>query len=191
MKLHQPDELLQDVNEALQLLKEGNARFTKGELANKDSYAKDREILKDGQKPFAAIVTCADSRVSPEIFFDQKLGDVFIVRNAGNVCDATALGSVEYAVEHLGTKLVVVCGHSKCGAVTAAVQGGDLPPNIKQITDQIQPAVARSNGDVDAAIHFNVEEMVKLVEADEIIKHEKAKVVGAYYDVHTGEVSWL
>lgn len=190
MNMHKPDQLIQNINEALQLLKEGNERYLKGELANKDSYVDDREVLKDGQKPFAVIVTCSDSRVAPEIFFDQKLGDIFIIRNAGNVCDVTALGSIEYAVEHLGTRLVVVCGHSKCGAVTAAVQGGHLPPNIKSITDRIQPAVARG-GDVDAVIHFNVEEMVKIVQADEIIQHEGATVVGAYYDVHTGAVSWL
>lgn len=189
MKMHQPAELIQDTDQALQLLKEGNERYVKGQLADKGSYAADRDVLNGGQKPFAVIVTCADSRVAPEIYFDQKLGDIFIIRNAGNVCDATALGSIEYAVEHLGTRLVVIAGHSKCGAVTAAVQGGELPPNIKQITDQIQPAVAKG-GDVDKVIHSNVDEMVKIVQADEIIQHLGAKVVGAYYDIHTGEVSW-
>lgn len=189
MKMHTAAELIQDTNQALTLLKEGNQRYTSGQLADKNSYKEDREILKDGQKPFAVVVTCADSRVAPEIYFDQKVGDIFVVRNAGNVCDTTALGSIEYAVEHLGTRLVVVCGHSKCGAVTAAVQGGDLPPNIKFITDQIQPAVAKG-GDVDAVIHNHVDEMVEIVKKDEIIQHLGATVVGAYYDIHTGEVSW-
>lgn len=191
MKMHQPNELIQDAAQALAMLKEGNERYVKGELANKDGYTADREVLKDGQKPFAVIVTCADSRVAPEIFFDQKLGDIFVIRNAGNVCDPTALGSLEYAVEHLGTRLIVVCGHSKCGAVTAAVAGGELPPNLQQIIDHIKPAAARSDGDVDKAIHANVDEMVAVVKADDIVGQFGATVAGAHYDVHTGEVSWL
>lgn len=191
MKMHQADELIQDPKEAAALLKEGNERYIKGEMVNKDSYTSDREILKGGQKPFAIVVTCADSRVAPEIFFDQKLGDIFVIRNAGNICDATALGSLEYAVEHLGTRLIVICGHSKCGAVTAAVQGGELPPNLQQIIDHIKPAASKSGGDVDKAIHDNVEEMVNIVKDDAIVKQEGATVVGAHYDVHTGEVSWL
>ena len=190
MKIHQPAELIQDAKVALQMLKEGNERYLKGDLTSKATYAADREVLATGQKPFAVIVTCADSRVAPEIFFDQKLGDIFIVRNAGNVADPTALGSLEYAVEHLKSKLVVVCGHSKCGAVTAACSGGDLPPNIKSITDRIQPAVAKG-GDVDVVIHNNVRVMVDMIKADEFVKKNDVTVVGAYYDVHTGVVEWL
>lgn len=190
MKIHGPAELVQDVNVATQMLKEGNERYLKGETLDRSTYAEDRKVLSTGQKPFAVIVTCSDSRVAPEIYFDQKLGDLFIIRNAGNVCDATALGSIEYAVEHLGTRLVVICGHSSCGAVTAAVQGGELPPNIKSITDRIQPAVAKG-GDVDQVIRQNVAEMVAITKDDEILKHEGATVVGAYYDISTGEVSWL
>ena len=192
MKIHQPAELIQDANVALQMLKEGNERFLKGQLCDKGTYATDREVLNGGQKPFAVVLTCADSRVAPEIFFDQKLGDIFIIRNAGNVADNTALGSLEYAVEHLHSPLVVVCGHSKCGAVNAAcANGGEgLPPNIKSITDRIQPAVAKG-GDVDTVIRNNVGIMVEQVKADDIVKHKGAKVVGAYYDIHTGVVSWL
>jgi len=190
MKCHKPSELIQDANESLQLLKEGNERYLKGELNDKSSYTEDREVLCTSQKPFAVIVTCSDSRVAPEIFFDQKLGDIFIIRNAGNVVDSTTLGSIEYAVEHLKSPLVVVCGHSKCGAVTAACSGGELPPNIKSITDRIQPAVEKG-GDVDAVIHQNVEVMVDTVKADETIQHLNITVVGAYYDIHTGVVEWL
>ena len=189
MKIHQPGELIEDAQAALQMLKEGNERYLKGQLISKSSHKADREVLSTGQKPFAVVVTCSDSRAVPEIFFDQKLGDIFIIRNAGNIADATTLGSIEYAVEHLKTKLVVVCGHSKCGAVTAAHSGGHLPPNIQHIVNYIKPAVARG-GDVDKAIHNNVEEMVKRVKADEIIKHLGATVIGAYYDIHTGEVIW-
>ena len=190
MVTHKPGELVQDGNAALQMLKEGNERFLKGSLCEKNTYAEDREVLKDGQKPFAVVLTCSDSRVAPEIFFDQKPGDIFIVRNAGNVVDPTALGSIEYAIEHLKSPLIVVCGHSKCGAVTAACGGGELPPNIQSIADRIKPAVAKG-GDVDQVIHQNVEVMVEQVKDDEFVKHLKTKVVGAYYDIHTGVVSWL
>lgn len=190
MKIHQPAELIQDANTALQILKEGNERYLKGSLCDKGTYAADREFLNSAQKPFAVVVTCSDSRVAPEIFFDQKLGDIFVVRNAGNVVDNTVLGSIEYAVEHLKSTLVVVCGHSKCGAVTAACSGGHLPPNIKSVTDRIQPAVEKG-GDVDAVIRRNVGVMVDTVKADEFVKHLGVTVVGAYYDIHTGVVSWL
>ena len=190
MKCHKPLELIQDANESLQLLKEGNERYLEGELSDKSSYEEDREALSGSQKPFAVVVTCSDSRVAPEIFFDQKLGDIFIVRNAGNVVDNTTLGSIEYAVEHLKSPLVVVCGHSKCGAVTAACAGGELPPNIQSIADRIKPAVEKG-GDVDEVIHHNVGVMVDHIKADEIIQHLNITVVGAYYDIHTGVVEWL
>ena len=191
MKIHKPEELIEDAKIALQMLKAGNERYVKGELIDKSSYKADREILSGGQKPFAVVITCSDSRVAPEIFFDQKHGDIFVIRNAGNVADATALGSMEYAVEHLKSKLVVVCGHSKCGAVIAACSGGDeLPPNIKHIVEHIKPAVERG-GDADTVIRHNVEVMVERVKADDIVKKSGATVVGAYYDIHTGEVEWL
>jgi carbonic anhydrase len=191
VKIHQPGELIDDATLALQMLKEGNERYQKGVLIDKSTYKVDREVLNNAQKPFAVVVTCADSRVAPEIFFDQKLGDVFIIRNAGNIVDTTTLGSVEYAVEHLKSKLVVVIGHSKCGAVTAAHSGdAHLPPNIKSIVEHIKPAIARG-GDLDKAIYNNVEEMVNRIKADEIVKHLGVTVVGAYYDIYTGEVKWL
>ena len=188
-KIHQPAELIEDANLALQMLKDGNERYLKGALIPKTSYSADREILKDGQKPFAVILTCSDSRAVPEIFFDQKLGDIFVIRNAGNIADTAVLGSIEYAVEHLKAKLVVVCGHSKCGAVTAACANEELPPNIQYIVDNIKPAVEGS--DVDAAINKNVRLIVDKIKGNEIVKHEKAVVVGAYYDIHTGKVKWF
>lgn len=190
MKLHQPGEYIKDAQLAIEMLKEGNERYLAGDMCAKDSYVDDREVLDTGQKPFAVVLCCSDSRVAPEIFFDQKLGDLFVIRNAGNVADQTALGSIEYAVEHLGSPLVVICGHSKCGAVTAAYEGGELPPNIRSITDRILPA-CKMGGDVDEVIHNHVNVMVEQVKNDEILKHMKAVVVGAYYDVHTGEVVWL
>ena len=188
--MHSPAELIKDADSALQLLKEGNERYVQGKLVAKDSYAADREILNSGQKPFAVILTCSDSRAAPEIFFDQKLGDIFTIRNAGNIADTTALGSLEYAVEHLKAPLVVVIGHSKCGAVTAAHEGGKLPPNIEHIVGYIKPAVAKG-GDVDETIHANVEVMVERIKEDKIVEHLGVTVVGAYYDIHTGKVTWL
>lgn len=189
MEARSLDTLVTSADKALTMLKEGNARYLKGELKPKDSYSADREILKDGQNPFAVVLCCSDSRVSPEIFFDQMLGDLFVVRNAGNIVEQTVLGSIEYAVEHLKTPLVVVCGHSHCGAVTAAHQGGELPQNIKAIADLIQPAVDMG-GDVDQVIRKNIELMKMQVERDEIVKHMGARVVGAYYDIHSGVVSF-
>jgi carbonic anhydrase len=190
MKIHQPAELIQDANVALQMLKEGNERYLKGELIQKNSYKEDRKILDGGQKPFAVILTCSDSRAAPEIFFDQKLGDIFVIRNAGNVADTEGLGSIEYATEHLKTKLVVVCGHTKCGAVTAAHSGGEFPPNIRRIVEFIEPAV-KKGGDLDKIIHNHVESMVTRIKADEIIKKLGVTVVGACYDIHSGAVEWL
>jgi carbonic anhydrase len=190
MKIHQPTELIENAQTAFMMLKEGNERFLTGELIDKGTYKADRELLKDGQMPFAVILTCSDCRVAPEIFFDQKLGDIFVVRNAGNIVDTTALGSLEYAVEILKCRLIVVCGHTKCGAVMAACFHHDLPPNIKYITDHIKPAID-IGGDVDKIIQQNVTIMVEQIQSDEIVKQLKVPVTGACYDVHTGEVQWL
>jgi len=190
MKIHQPTERIEDPNVALQMLKEGNERYLKGKLTDKTDYKEEREVLDNEQDPFAVILTCSDSRVAPEIFFDQKLGDIFVIRNAGNVADTEGLGSIEYAAEHLKTKLVVVCGHSHCGAVTAAYSGGEFPPNIKRIVELIKPAVEKGGG-LDKVIRSNVEVMVNKIKADSMIARLGVKVVGAYYDIHSGEVQWL
>ena len=190
MKLHQPTELITDPDVALQMLKDGNKRFLKGELIEKTDYREMRTALSSEQKPFAVILTCSDSRVAPEIFFDQKLGDIFIIRNAGNIADMTAHGSLEFAVDKLKTRLIVVCGHTNCGAVTSAHTGGEFPPNIQHIVDHIKPAV-EMGGDVDNIIHNNVRVMVEKIKADEIVKNLEVSVVGAYYDVYSGEVNWL
>ena len=190
MNIHQPTERIADPNVALQMLKDGNERYLKGNLTEKTDYKEERDALDNEQDPFAVILTCSDSRVAPEIFFDLKLGDIFVIRNAGNVVDTEALGSIEYAVEHLKTKLVVVCGHRHCGAVTAAYSGGEFPKNIKRIVELIRPAVEKG-GDLDKVIHNNVEVMVEKIKTDEIIRHLGVKVVGAYYDIHSGVVEWL
>jgi carbonic anhydrase len=190
MKIHQPMELIEDVNEALQILKDGNERYIKGEFIHRDGYNTDRAVLSNGQKPFAVILTCSDSRVAPEIFFDQKLGSIFVIRNAGNIVDMTVLGSLEYAVDFLKSRLVVVCGHSKCGAVMAACSDEEFPPNIKHIVKHIRPAV-KKGGDIDKIIRNNVEVMVEQIKANDTVKKMGVLVIGAYYDIHSGLVEWL
>ena len=131
-------------NEALQKLIDGNKRFVTGQFALKDLGDARREELVKGQKPFAVILTCSDSRVPPEHIFDQGLGDIFVVRNAGNVVDPVTLGSIEYAVEHLLAPLVVVLGHDYCGAVKAAVDGGEAPGSIGAIIAKLLPSVEKA-----------------------------------------------
>src|SRR5947209_2306854 len=115
---------------AIKLLKEGNGRFAQGKLAAKDTGANRRALLAKGQHPFAVVLTCADSRVAPELVFDQGLGDLFVLRVAGNITDPFTLGSIEYAVEHLHTPLIVVLGHENCGAVAAALTKVEFPGNL-------------------------------------------------------------
>ena len=179
-----------DFNTALQSLKEGNERFISGNLLPKDTYAEDRKILYEGQHPFAVVFCCSDSRVVPEIIFDQKLGDLFVIRNAGNVVDEDVLGSIEYAVEHLGTPLVVVLGHSCCGAVTATCQGGDLPGHIVDIVQRIRPAIS-TGCCIDDNARRHAQRTAQLIEEDEIVHHVGAKVKAAFYDIGSGKVEWL
>ena len=190
MRIHEPDEHIENTQTAFLMLKEGNDRYMRGELIDKSTYKTDREILSGGQNPFAAVLTCSDSRVAPEIFFDQKPGDLFVVRNAGNIADATALGSLEYAVEYLKTRLIVVCGHSNCGAVTAACSGKEFSPNISKIIRHIHPAVKLGEG-VEEVITYNIGNMVKNIKSNKVIIKNKVMVTGAFYDVHTGVVQWL
>jgi len=191
MKTHKSGESIQDSNVALQMLKDGNKRYLDGQLMDRSTYDEDREILAEGQAPYAVIVTCSDSRVVPEIYFDVHKGSIFVIRNAGNIADTTALGSLEYAVEVLGTRLVVVVGHSACGAVEAACAGDPLPPNIQHIIDHIKPAVESSGGDVGACINTNVGVMVDKIANNEFVKNNNAMVVGARFDIHSGKVVWL
>ncbi len=181
---------MESFESAIQSLKAGNERFVTGHLSPKNTYAEDRKVLCEGQHPFAVVLCCSDSRVAPEIIFDQKLGDLFVIRNAGNVVDDDVLGSIEYAVEHLGTPLVVVLGHSYCGAVTATCQGGKLPGHIPDIVKRIRPSISTEYG-IDDNARRHARWMAMLIEDDEIVKHVGAKVVAAFYDLSTGKVEWL
>ena len=171
-------------------LKEGNVRFVMGKSTRKEDYSADRERFALGQRPFAVVLCCSDSRVPAEILFDQGLGDLFVIRNAGNVVDEDVLGSVEYAVEHLHTKLVVVLGHSNCGAVTATHQGGELPGHIKSIAERIRPSL-QSACCIDDNARRHAQRMAQLIAENEIVKHEKTQVLAAFYDVRSGVVDWM
>lgn len=179
-----------DSQKALKQLKEGNARFVSGNLTPKDDYAALREKLYAGQHPFAVVLCCSDSRVAPEIIFDQKLGDLFVIRNAGNIVDEEVLGSIEYAVEHLETPLVVVMGHAACGAVTATCQGDDLPSHIFDLAKRIKPSI-NSGCCIDDNARRHAQRMAQLIEEDEIVHHVGAKVVAAFYNLESGKVEWL
>jgi carbonic anhydrase len=183
-------------------LMEGNRRFVAGTTQTHD-VVRLRHDLAGGQHPKAIVLACSDSRVAPELLFDKSLGDLFVVRSAGNVSDEIGRGSIEYAVEHLGANLVVVLGHQKCGAVTAACSGNKMPsPNLQAIVDHIAPAVAKArtkandNELVEAAVRENVLQSAHdLLAGSELLRnavHEgKIEIVEAVYSLDTGEVTTL
>ena len=183
-------------DEALNRLKAGNERFANNKVSAGKPVAARRAETAQAQHPFAIIVGCADSRTAPEIIFDQNIGDLFVIRTAGNLVDDYALGSIEYAVEHLGTRLIVVLGHQRCGAVTAALSGGSAPGHINSLVRDIQPAVAASRGkEGDAltnAIHENDAEVAAKIRKEAELGELAAqvRVVEGYYDLDTGKVEW-
>ena len=186
---------------ALTELLAGNQRYLDGDSDEVRRMADRREAVAAKQEPFATIVSCSDSRVPPEIVFDHGLGDLFVVRTAGHVVDAAALGSIEYAADHLHTPIIMVLGHKACGAVAAAVeavQGRDVPAYLYRLIAEIGPAAAvglAQEGDpVENAVRANVQETVaELSESRPIlaglIERGLLGIVGAYYDLDTGEVS--
>lgn len=187
--------------DALALLGQGNQRYVSGHLEHPRQSPERRTELATSQAPSAVIIGCSDSRTSPEVLFDQGLGDLFVIRVAGNVVDDHALGSIEYAAEHLGTRLIVVLGHERCGAVKAAkesIAAGSVPhDHIASLVDAIRPAVeATVGGDAEATCKANVHDVVLALRACEPVLHELAdkaqiQVVGAYYDLDTGVVTFL
>lgn len=190
-----PDSLWED------LLK-GNVRFVAGEPRERTLIAT-RQQLAYGQHPGVIVLTCSDSRVCPELIFDKSLGDIFVVRTAGNVADPVALGSIEYAAEHLHATLLLILGHEKCGAVAAAASGQAMPtPNLEAIVDRIRPAVekakARAAGDdlAHVAMELNVHQSTQnLLEESPILQDlvhgGKLRIVKAVYDLGSGQVTTL
>lgn len=188
-------------DEALRRLLEGNDRFVAQELRHPNRGEELRLRLAEGQHPFAVIVGCADSRVPPELLFDEGLGDLFVIRNAGNVVDATALASVEYGVAFLGVALVMVLGHESCGVVTAAVKidhdHQDVPGHLGTLIAAVRPALEQvgNGGDdlIDRTVvaHIGVQ-VARLRAADPILSRAvqagTVRVVGARYDLDRGRV---
>lgn len=194
-------------DQALATLKEGNAKFlTDSPLRAVQGRARRLEIAR-GQAPFAVLVSCSDSRVPPEVLFGRGLGELFIVRNAGNTVDTVALGSIEYAIAVLGVPLIVVLGHERCGAVDAALSVVErntvFPGSLNQMIEPILPAalLARSTGAkgealLDAAVRENIRRVVTRISNSEPvlmnpIKSGKVKVIGARYDLDDGEVEFF
>jgi carbonic anhydrase len=189
-------------DEALKRLVQGNARFVAGHMTHvaPEHVASVRRAVAKGQRPFAVIVGCSDSRVGPEIVFDQGLGDIFVIRTAGEVVDDASLGSIEYAVEHLGSPLIVVLGHERCGAVSAAVASAKEPGHIATVLKAIEPAVEQTKGKpgdpVENAVRAQALDVAKqLREATPILAERvqsgKLKIVAARYDLDTGKVEVL
>lgn len=195
-------------DQAIERLKEGNRRFVADQPVQPDISSKRRMAIAQGQAPFAAIVACADSRAGPEQLFGAGLGELFVVRTAGNYIDTAGMGSLEFGVSALGAPVIVVLGHERCGAVKAAVSvvkdnaklPGSLGPMVEPIIPAVLQAKADSHGDgdlVEASGHANVKRVVARLRTtsspllEESIKSGKVKVVGAYYDLDTGTVDFF
>src|SRR6266576_2945172 len=185
---------------ALAELKEGNKHHVAHRYSHPHETAERQRQLTTGQYPHAQILSCADSRVPPEIIFDQGLGDLFVVRVAGNVATDTEIGSLEYGAEHLHIPLLVVLGHESCGAVTAAVQGGEAEGHIAALVNLIKPAVQKSRESAGDPVANAVRTNVKLVVAQlrssapvlsKLVADGKLKIVGGVYSLETGKVTWL
>lgn len=184
--------------EVFKRLKEGNERFVSDNLNPDYQHKQRREMLVKGQKPDAVILSCSDSRIVPEIIFDAGLGELFIIRVAGNVANPSSIASIEFAVSYLGVKVVVVLGHQDCGAVTAAAKGGDNGKNINILFSFIQPAIqsAPKNATIDDIVKEHAALTAKeLINKSEIIKNaidkNELKVVHAFYRMDSGKVDFL
>jgi carbonic anhydrase len=185
-------------DDAMNELKNGNKRFTDGKLENTD-YKEQVQATKEDQHPHSVILSCLDSRVPPEIVFDQGFGNIFVARVAGNIEDDNILGSLEFATKIKGSKLIVVLGHNKCGAVKGAVDNAELG-NLTQLVNQIKPAITGDKSNPDKMLDETSRKNVKLT-IENILKHSevisdlvkegKVKIVGAYYDLNTGKVEFM
>lgn len=189
---------------ALILLKEGNARFASDHPSHPGAGADRRSVTAmEGQTPLVTVLSCADSRAPVELLFDRGVGDVFTVRVAGNVAHTDEIATIEYGVGHLHTPVLLVLGHTHCGAVTAVVKGAHLDGSLPKLVDHIQWAAARAKAEggdeatvLDHAIRENVwQSIVDVLEDSEIVRNEVKRgnvlVLGAIYDIETGKVEWL
>jgi carbonic anhydrase len=192
-------------DQALASLKEGNERFVANPAACFEKLAERRREIALGQAPFAAVVACSDSRVPPELLFGRGLGELFVIRDAGNTVDTVGLGSIQYAVEHLGAPLIVVLGHRRCGAVQAAIavvkDNASFPGSIGQMVEPIVPAVLKAQGVsgdlLENAVRENVRRTVTRLRTSpepilmEPLHEGRLRIVGARYDLDDGRVDWF
>lgn len=189
-------------DQSLEELKTGNKRFISGELSTKN-YKVEVEETAHGQNPYAVIVTCSDSRLPAEIIFDESIGELFVIRLAGNVVDSSALGSIEYAVKYLNSSYILMLGHTHCGAVHAVVGGGSYSPAITALAKKIVPAfenVKSKNVDEEYLLEETIEENVHLQlnvisSMSEIVSTHitdgTVKIGGGIYDISTGNIHFL
>ena len=184
-------------DEALKRLADGNARFV---AKNLTSFNEDLRILRAGtaeqQHPFAAVLSCADSRVPAEIVFDESIGHIFVCRVAGNIAAPAVIGSLEYGAAVLGTSVIMVLGHANCGAVSATMDNQPVPGQISGLFPYIRPGADLGRGSLDAAIRANAKYQAGLLEHASpvlagLIKDRKLKIAAAYYDLGTGKVSLI
>jgi carbonic anhydrase len=182
---------------ALRELTAGNQRFTAGRLT---AHEHDLEILKqhtlEKQEPFATVLSCADSRVPAELIFDQSIGHIFVTRIAGNFITPEVIATIEYGAAVLGTKVILVMGHSGCGAVKAAIQAKEVPGQISALYSHIQPAVDQAGPNLEAAIRANAQIQAALLRkastvVSGLLKENKLKVIAAYYSLASGSVTLL
>ena len=175
-------------DEALERLKDGNERYVSScEYHGNICQMRREDLAEKGQNPFAVVISCSDSRVMPEIIFDAGLGDLFVIRSAGNVVDGCTLGSIEYAVGHMGVNLVVVLGHTSCGAINEAIKGFHEGHSIEIINDIIQ-GIGHEHDPIKAS-RLNVRNSVKLIKED-LGERLDMKVIGALYDIRSGTVEF-
>ncbi len=193
------EQLTPSPDQALDMLLEGNAHFVKGEITHCSYITEAKDALLENQTPFAAIVGCSDSRVPPELIFDRGLGELFVVRDAGNVIGPIEMDSVEFAVAKLKVPLVVVIGHQNCSAVKAALLGKDHVPELDQILPLIEaalkPCKMHTGDKLVRAVECNVRKGVETLKASPTIApflaKKTVKIVGAYFDISSGKVSLL
>ena len=189
---------INSTEEALSEMKAGNQRFLDGKPVNTD-YKSQIEHTKNDQHPHTLVLSCLDSRIPPEIIFDQGIGNIFVARVAGNIEDQNILGSMEFATKVKGTKLIIVMGHNKCGAVKGAIDHAELG-SLTQLVDQIKPAIVGDTSNLDNMLNETSKNNVKMTIADilksstvisDLVNEGKLKLVGAYYDLTTGQVTFL
>jgi len=185
-------------DEIVQRLKDGNARFVEDSLDGQLQDSNRRSSLVSGQEPYAIILSCADSRVVPELAFDTGLGELFVVRVAGNVANNSSIASIEYAVAHCGSSVIVVLGHQSCGAVTAAANGGDNGYNINHLLAHVTPALVASGegAEINDVVKLNAQMVAQELKdrspiIEQAVSAGKVKVHAAYYNLDTGKVDFL